>query len=331
MIKKHISSIIAISAIVVIFLAAYGISNLQPQAGAAYISSNTQTGTSVSTTSSGGWAISNSLIYLTFEEAAQMSTDVVVAEFVGQRPFGQSQTEFEFIVHERIFGNAADRIFVYTHDNTRNTVMIAGHSSMDSDRQFTTDTQYLLLLYKIADVYANTHEDGFVFLTDLILDLNDPSISTMYNEPLTLHSTGMNFNSRSLTSEEVVSYVSNLTRNNTPARDFIRSDSLEDIIEGSPCVLIVEISEPWRMARYGVMGLNDIYYTTVVEVLKGDKQIGDLVRVFFFADTVFPGERHIVSIEQLIEGDPFFYVFTSRNSLHSTAQLDEIIALILAY
>ena len=70
----------------------------------------------------------------------------------------------------------------------------------------------------------------FMFLTNLVLDLNAPSRSTMYNEPLTQHSTGMNFNSRSLTSGIIAAYVTELTRNNTPARELIRSDNIEDII-----------------------------------------------------------------------------------------------------
>ena len=292
--------------------------------------SDTHSEINVSTSSgfSGAMGLSK---YLTFEDAAMMATDIVVAEFVAQRPFTQSATEFEFIVHERIFGNAADRIFVYTFNIFGFSVMGTGYSFMDSERQFTTGTQYLLLLNKTVDIYANFHEDGFVLFTDLMLDLNDPSRSTMYNEPLTLHSTGMNFDSRSLTSEEIISYVYALTRNNTPARDHIRSENLADIIKGSPYVLIVDITQPRRLAHEGMQTgsrSTDIYYTTVVEVLKGDKQVGDLVRVIFFADTVFPGERHIVSITPRNPDAPYFYGFTSRNSLHTTDQLDEIISII---
>jgi len=264
-----------------------------------------------------------SVIYRTLEDATIMATDIVVAQYVTRRPFGERLTEFEFVVHERIFGNAADRIFVYVSDRER--------SIMNNDRPFTSNTQYLLILEKLTDVYANTHEDGFTFITDLMLDLNSPTSSTMYNEPLTLHSTGMNFDSRSLTRDDIVSYISTLTQNNAPAREYIRSDDLKDIVEGSPHILIVEITEPRRLVHEQNSTdwmSTDIYHTTIIEVLKGDKQVGDTVQVIFFADTVFPGETHIVSMAPRDPAAPYFYSFTSRHSLHPLSQRDEIIALI---
>jgi len=316
--KKRTSSITMILVIAAIFLAAYGVSNVQTEVSSSTAASSVR-GTMGLTTN------------LTFEDVMQIATDVVVAEFVERRPFKGVATEFEFIVHDRIFGNAADRIFIYVHNDARFNLMASGHSYTADEIQFTEGTQYLLPLMKIADVYSLMHEDGFTFLTDLVFDLDNPSSSTMYNEPLTLHSTGMNFNSRSLTRDAIVSYVSTLTQSNIPAREVIRSENLEGIIEGSPYVLVVDVNEPWRMASEGVQsGLvsTDIYYTTVVDVLKGNMQVGDAVRVVFFADTVFPGEQHIISITPIYSDDPYFYTFTSRHSLHPLSQRDEIIALI---
>ena len=320
--KKRILSIMIISVMAMLLLTACGASNTQGVSNTPMV-----TGDAITVLDSELRQVTGSMMYLTFEDAAQMATDVVVAEFVEKRPFGRHATEFEFIVHERIFGNAADTIFVYTMNALRLSVAETGHSYMDDERQFTTGTQYLLLLEKIADLYTSFHDDGFVFLTDIMLDINNPSTGTMYNEPLSQHSTGLNFNSRNLSYATIISYVSTLTQNNTPARDFIKSDKLEDIIEGSPYVLIVDITTPRRMASEGVrsdLRSTDIYYTTVVEVLKGDMQVGDLVRMIFFADTVFLGERHIVSITPRNPDTLYFYGFTSRNSLHRMDQLNEI-------
>jgi len=272
-------------------------------------------------------------MYLTFEEAVELASDVVVAEFVAHRPFGQSLTEYEFVVHERIFGNAADRIFVYEQNNTSISVVGMDISYEVTGRPFNTGTEYLLLLEMIDPIYANTHEDGFLFLTNIKLDLNAPSTSTMYDEPLTQHSTGMNFNSRSLTRERIVSYVYELTRNNTPARERIMSEDIEDIIKGSPYVLVVEIGEPRRLSHEGASTdwrSTDIYNTNVVRVLKGEMEVGDLVRMVFFADTVQTGEQHIIAIEPRDPDDPYFYGFTTRNSLFGMEELDEIL-LILGY
>ena len=260
--------------------------------------------------------------YETFESVIEMATDVVVAEFVTKRSL-QGASEYEFIVHERVFGNAPDRIFAYVVY----AEMSRGFAAPEF--RFTTGTQYLLALTKLADVYSRFHEGGFTFATDLILDLNDPSRSTMSNEPLSMHSR-MNFNSRNLTSESIVSYVRTLSRApfETAGRVYITSNNLEDIINGSPYVLVVEINEPNRIAREGMR--TDIYYATVAEVLKGDMQVGDLLRVVFFAGTVFPGETHIVSITPTspTNPNPYFHSFTSRQSLHSMSQRNEIAAII---
>jgi len=256
--------------------------------------------------SSSSEAVFGLRIYRTFEEAMTIATDVVVAEYIGRSTLREEFTKFEFIVHERIFGDAADRIFVVARSG---------------NRQFVTNTHYLLALDKIIHLYSDAYDDQFFFVGDLILDLNNPQRGTMNNEPLTRSSSDMNFNNRSLTRDDIILYVTELTRNNIPANDFIRSDDLVDIIGGSPYVLVVEINEPWRLSR---MDNTDVYYATVVEVIEGDKQAGDLLRVIFFAGTVFPGETHIISIEPDCPYDPYFHTFTSRHSLHTEDQLPEI-------
>jgi len=262
----------------------------------------------------------------TFESVIERATDVVVAEFVARRPFGLRASEYEFIVHDRIIGNAADTIFVYIiYDEMQ-------HRFVDPNLQFSTDTQYLLALIKDNNIYSTLHYDGFLFVNDLILDLNNPSRSTMHNQPLSLFSQ-MNFDSVGLTSEHIISYVRTLPNNphHRVDRVFITTDNLRDIITGSPYVLVVEITEPISMSsdfphRADII-FTDIYLTTVVEVLKGDLRVGDLVDIIFFGDTVFPGETHIVSVAPS-SGSPYFQVFTSSHSLHSLDQRDEIMAII---
>ena len=285
--------------------------------------------------------MSVTLMYLSFEDAAMMATDVVVAQYVETRTFGQHTTEIEFIVHDRIFGNAADRIFVYV-DNRIDSVSMMGipehafgavNLREHYERDFTPGGHYVLFLQKIANVLAHTHEDGFMFLTNLMLDLNNPTDGKMYGYPLAYHSTGLDFDSGNLSREIVVEYLSYITQNNTPARGYIRSDRLEDIIDGSPHVLIVEIAAPRRLNNQAMpsdRSSNDIFYAIVEEVLKGDMEVGRLLRIIFFADTVLPGQRHIVSIAPSDPDSPdsYFHRLASRHSLHSMDQLDEIVALI---
>ncbi|MCL2393017.1 MAG: hypothetical protein FWC66_10520 [Oscillospiraceae bacterium] len=272
--------------------------------------------------------ISGMGVHATFECVIEVATDVVVVEFVARRPFGQGATEYELIVHDRIYGSAADTIFVYVVYNQMNRSFAA------PEFQFTTDTQYLLALIKLVNIYASFHYDGFMFIEDLILDLDNPSRSTMHNEPLAIHSY-LDFNSIGLTIEHVISYVRSLPRNPfaTTNRVFITSDNLADIINGSPYVLVIEVNEPHSLASQGYgteFASTDIYYTTIVEVLKGGMRIGDSVAIIFFADTIFPGETHLVSVTPSSPNNPnpFYYRFTSRYSLHCLDQRDEIMAII---
>jgi hypothetical protein len=172
-----------------------------------------------------------------------------------------------------------------------------------------------------------------MLIDGIVIDLNNPSASMMRGEELSERSTGLNFNSRSLSNNQIVAYVANLTRNNVPSTAPIMSDRLEDIIDGSPHVLIVEVNEPRSLMRdvrrsdWDQME-TDIFYTTVLRTLKGDRKQGDTVRVIFFADTVQMGERHIVAVRPASEETRFFYGFTSRHSLFRMDQLNEIMEIL---
>jgi len=270
--------------------------------------------------------------YFTFEEALIEfpPTDVVIAQYVGHRPFGENLTEFEFVVLERVLGDAADRIFVYEENVNAHVMGIEREVSyMPANITFDPGTEYLLPLQGISSPYARIHEDGFRFILNIAIDLNDPASSTMYSEPLYQHAEDFDF-SRSISRQQIVSHMDELTRGNPPARGFIRSEEIVDILHGSPYVFVVEVDEPLRMAHE--MGTtdwmvpNDLYFVTIVQVLKGDIDVDAFDAEFvvmFFADTVLPGEQHIVAVAPNREGNTWFR-FTSRNSLFRMDQLDEI-------
>lgn len=269
--------------------------------------------------------------YLTFEQALlEYATDIVIAQYVGSRPFGQSLTEFEFVVSERILGNAADRVFVYV-DFNKIEGMLTGYiwgreSPAPYSLTFNSGTNYMLPLIRIGDPLAFTHEDGFTFIRDIVINLDDPSKSMMYNEPLSMHSDNFNFDSRDDLRSEIVSFVSELTQHNPPGRDFIRSEVLEDVITKSPYLLMVEIVEPMRLAheqRTVDWGATDIFYVTVIQALEGTVGAGSELVVIFPAFTVLPGEQHIVAVEPIEEGS-YWFRFSSRSSLFQMDQLDEI-------
>ena len=271
------------------------------------------------TNNSPEWVVEGSRISWTFEEMLLSTTDVVVARYVGHRYFGYTFIEFEFTVLDRVLGNAADTIFLYEFRSR--------HLSLNAE------TEYLLLLGRVeAPFYWGFHNEAFMRADEVMIDLNNLSASTMRNEPLSEHSTGLDFNNSSLSREQVVSYVRELTRDNAPSNAPIRTDRLENIIDGSPDVLVIEINEPLRLLRdIWTPGQDfmetDLYHFTVIQGLKGGLEEGYRGIMVFFADTVQTGERHIVAAVPVSEGSNWFD-FTTRESLFHMDQLDEILAIL---
>ena len=282
--------------------------------------------------------ISMLMIYQTFEEALTRSTEVVVAQFVERRPFGETMEELEFVVSEQIFGNTADRIFVYIQ-NANISVMETSLLLNENDVFFEQGVDYLLPLVRLDrfHVMTNFHEDGY-FLTggSPIINLDNPIASTMYNEPIMEHANEIDFRRRSLSRAEIIDFAYETTRNNPLAPemgDFIRSNNIEDIVNESSDILVIEINDYVRSINDGIESTSR-YSVSVIENLKGEWGVNyNSFEMNFFIDTVRIGERHIVAIRPGTSAHPatgiWFNRFTSRNSLFSLdqqAEIEEIIA-----
>ena len=260
---------------------------------------------------------------------SEFTTDVVIVQHISSRPFGETLIEHEFVVIERVLGNAPDRIFVYTTralESPYSPPITSNHIGFTFP--FTPETDYLLPLIRIGNPYAKTHEDGYTMVNYIVIDLNNPLNSVELGSPLS----SISFDSMELNFEanpsrvQIIQFISELTEGNPAGREYIRSDRLEDIIKASPYVFVVEINRPLRLAHEQVTrdwGETDLFYATVVQVLKGDIEVGANIVVSFFSYTVQRGEQHIVAVEPLSEGSTWF-IFTSRNSLFNLEQLEEI-------
>ena len=277
--------------------------------------------------------------YFTFDEAVlNFATDIVIAQYVGSRPFGESEMEFEFVVSERLLGNATERIFIYAGGNIH--AHVSGHERevdyISGSLTFSPGVDYLLPLSRINSPYSNRYDggDNFIFIFNIVIEPNTPSTSTMYSEFLSLHTTGLDID-EDTTTWEILSFVEGLAkqieRETQWERVFIHSQEMEDIIKGSPDVWVIELNEPRSLyidfPSTGSGISTDIYYITVVQSLKGDREVGDELILSFFPDTVLTGERHIVAVTPIREGSNR-YNFTSRNSLFRMDQLEEIMMIL---
>ena len=184
------------------------------------------------------------LMPLTLEEALEwFTTDIVIAQYVGHRPFGRSLVEFEFVVVDRILGDAADRIFLYTGESS----CFTAHGGFT----FNHGTDYLLALESIDSAYSKMHIDGFRLVDNIIIDLNSPQNSPLFKSPTIIPSEGLDLISDA-TMQQILSYIREITKNIVPLENtLIRSDVIGDILHGSPYVLIVEINRVRRLTSDG--------------------------------------------------------------------------------
>ena len=279
-----------------------------------------------------------SFAYMTFEEAiTEFASDVVIAQYKGSRPFGTSLIEAEFIVLDRILGYAGDRIFVYSENNVSAGIFGTELSVayMPGNLEFSNGTTYMLPLIRVSRAHTNIQDEGFVFIRDIVINLDNPTMSVMYSEELSRHSTHLDFdtlsNARGMDINSfLVSYVNDLTRHNTPSRGIIKSNEIEDVLNESPYVFLVEIGEPLRLSHEQHntdLMATDLYFITIIRELKGNAVITYDTVMIFVADTVSQGQQYIVAVEPIIEGSSWFQL-TSRNSLFQMGQTAEILRLL---
>jgi len=271
-----------------------------------------------------GWSV-------TLEEAISMfATDVVVAQFVQHRQFSPNLIEYEFVVVDRIAGNAADVIFIYM-DIAKLPIVDPSNFYRRIALPFTVGEEYILALEKIGTPYANTHEDGYIFINNIAISLSNPSDTI--NNPYFFSDIEI----QSLTDVvysrgDMMAFMYEISRNTPSPRGYIRSFDMAEILNGSQHVVIIEITRPRRLSSEMIMTdwiTNDLYYARTLRSLKGDFSYGDELVISFFADTVSTGEIHIVAVQSIEpDGRGNWLSFTSRYSLFAIDQLDEILAIL---
>ena len=291
-----------------------------------------------------------------FEDILAFSTDVVIAHFVGQRAFNSYTFELEFEVSEKIYGNAADRIFVYLeYGRTKFSDNFSpfweayflqnGYKGNNVYSQeclakiprtevifhpFEEGVNYLLALYAstLNRVTATTRggfnrpQNGddrnraFFLINDIVINLDDITQSTIDNQPFCDHilTSHLGLADRSSTVEDMIEFVYKQAQNPAPMPPWditnISSSSIEDIINGSPRIVVVDVGalNSERSAR-GNWHYGDWRNATVVQSLKGEIEVGSEIGISFLPDTVSYGDRVIVTLCGT------FFTVSARNSV----------------
>ena len=280
-----------------------------------------------------GFQITNnnaSIIYTTFEEACQLANIIVVANYVGSKPFGESGIVHEFLVKEKILGNTEDEIHIYIQDvnlsvfndkETTANVYVSHYNQKDI--LFNSNAEYLLVLNKVIELYSEM--TLYTLINETIIRLDNLSLSEMYCSSIAPHAKGIEFTNK-IAREEMISYVKNITKDNIPAYEYIKSDKIEDIINDSQYVITVKIEGNLTAVR-NEFRTSDIYDCTIIETLKGEIKAERKTRILFFPDTVKPGEEWIVAAVPPDGRDEYLHL-TSKNSLIPIDQKDELLKII---
>lgn len=265
-------------------------------------------------------------IPFTFEDACKSANIVVAATYFKSERFGEGSIRHEFKVKETIFGDPEETVSVCMRDmdadiNNREGVRGLYFPNIS----FEAGVDYLLLIEDQNDIYS-------VRLTNMLvcgvfINLDDLASSTMGvgDESIISQAKGIDFTKASR--EELISYVKDLTKDNTPAKRYlgIKSDKLEDIIKGSPNIVKIRIEGELTIVRTNYRE-SDNYDCTIVEVLKGELKRGTKYRVLFFPDTVKPGEEWLAALSTKAETS--FLYLTSRNSLFACSQEKDLLNII---
>lgn len=293
-------------------------------AGCSQNSSITSSGKDVNlqepiTTSSEYNDVEYSYIYRTFEQAFGDATDVVVATFVGARPYSASYMELEFEVKDRILGSAGENIRVYAQDI--NIKMSSDISYSAQDLYLEKGKEYMFPLYHRVSVYNSV--DFYEIIANTVVDMSELINSKMYNQPLSAHIKG--FDLAANDSKALIEYVKELVKNNEPSSQIPEMTELKDVVALSTDVLHVTVQSLNRVVTSDFRD-TAFYICKVEEALKGDLKEGETVEIIFFNGTVKEGDEIIVALDN--KNESTIYSLTSKESVFDLQEKDNISALI---
>ncbi|MBQ1232912.1 MAG: hypothetical protein IIX86_05210 [Clostridia bacterium] len=259
--------------------------------------------------------------YMSFEDACKLATDVVIATFIGARPYGTSYQEYSFVVKENLLGEASGQIDVYAMDIDVIVENEAVKSYNEQQLFLEHNTDYLLVLYHSASVYDEV--DVYQFICNIVIEVSNPSNSKMYNQAITQHSAEFDFSS--MDSNATVTYVKDLVKNNEPSMKRMEKSSLEDIIFASTDVLLISVDKCDKTV------INDFrntgfYSCTVIESLKGSVVTGETVEVLFRNIDVVEGDVIIVALNNY--DNATYYRLTTIDSIFDANVKDTILSVL---
>lgn len=265
--------------------------------------------------------------YIPFDECFASANDVVKGKCV-DIVYHDVYVEYEFKVTERYMGeDTGENIFVFSYrgvdiETLSGEEVICTYST--DNIQYKTGKEYYLILSRDKSVY-NEHDIYMPVISSIYIPAEDIGKSTYCGTPLTEHSAVKSLS----TEEELVAHITSCINSLDPddikaydGRPYITDTDMKSIIEKSDHVLRVKVE---KVSFSTSLAINtEIYECSVVSTLKGNSENYSNIEIRFFTDSVEVGGEYIVALTQVGTTEEKFFHLSSKNSLFSVDDLDEI-------
>ena len=244
------------------------------------------------------------IFYMSPEQCVNYATDIIKGKCINIVE-NDKRIEYKFEVIERLLGDAEVKSLLITSD-------------FKDDRlsRYKEGEEYYLILLRRFNVYLDSDEYSD-FMGRMYIPVADVKSSTFHRDPLTEHTDGVSISNEN----ELVDYLVSLINKRDPELDramgleYLKETDTESIVTKSDCVLKIKVYKLIRENRF-----NTVYECEIISTLNGNAEEGDLVEICFFPDTVDVGEEYILALTDIGGA----YVFSSKNSLFSVDDLEEI-------
>lgn len=271
--------------------------------------------------------------YVTLEDCISEATDIVKAKCINviEKP---ENVEYEFWVTENFLGENKDtNIFVFVQPEQMVEIISGSQKVNENDNyqenlKYTAGSEYYLILMKYIDVYYD-HDKYMVSYSAPFIPAADISSSSMYGESLLKHSSAKTLSTEEDLCAHITKCISEIDwseRSGYYGIPYITDTDTTAIIEKSTYILKIKITEQKYAEK---KGNKNIYLCTVTETLKGEVKENETIGVEFFPDTISIGEEYIVALNDVdYTATPQTYIFSSKNSLFSTAEYENILEIL---
>ena len=258
--------------------------------------------------------------FLTFDEAVERSTDVVIATFIEERSYN-GYKEQEFRIKKVLKGaTTASTIYVYTtpaYVTLENTDI----TYTSGKNVYEAKAKYLLVLERHVSVY-NEH-DRYLPLGDIYMPIKQLEESKMYGQPLTDNSTLSAITS----STDTLKYIETLAADSAGSvpfygKEYAESDDLDEIADCATHILHVKVNS---LLAKGASGDRETYRCYVKESLKGSVAENNIF-VVFFPGQVEEGKEYIVLVSRSGDTSLVFTLAAKQNSVIAADDAESVSA-----